>query len=375
MLGILEVGGGSYWLVKITILHITINMAEPVSHPIVRFSSNSAIIYNHYLTPLRKTEKQVDAQKFLTRKVSKGTMSHNTASRVKKMLTGWIEAVQVAKKRKVELVEGKKPYITFVTLTLSAPQRHFDQTVKRKLLGQFLKEIQEKEGVRNYFWRTEPQANGNIHIHILCDSFIPWRSIRARWNRIQEKLGYVSRYQEKHQGMTFDRYQRLYGQGGKVPTEKLRKAYAYGVSTNWLDPNSTDIHRLEKVEDASAYVVKYVCKGKGERRIQGRVWGCSDAVRKGQVYEEFLGWQEHEIIEAAKKTGKPEVEKKEEYTIIRFPFREFIQANYPAYWEKIEEFYINVGRDIYHSPEPIPQEHEKPPPSIKENRYIQLEVF
>ena len=117
--------------------------------------------------------------------------------------------------------------INFITLTLSSKQVHSDNEIKSKLLNQFLVEIRKYHGCTNFLWRAESQANGNIHFHICCDVFIPWRDLRTRWNRIQNKLGYVDRFTLK---------------------------------TGKVDPNSTDIHSVQKVRNLSAYLAKYCGK-------------------------------------------------------------------------------------------------------------------
>lgn len=113
--------------------------------------------------------------------------------------------------------------LTFVTLTLSSPQLHSDDFVKRYLLQPFLRIARNRWKVVNYVWRAEVQDNGNIHFHVITDRYIPWREIRTVWNTIQEVHGYVSRS---------------------------------GLS----DPNSTDIHALYRVKNTSRYLSSYVLK-------------------------------------------------------------------------------------------------------------------
>ncbi len=117
--------------------------------------------------------------------------------------------------------------VNFITLTLSSKQIHSDNEIKKKLLGQFLTELREKYKCVHYLWRAETQRNGNIHFHIASDVFIPWRALRTDWNRIQNKLGYVDRFKAK---------------------------------TGLTDPNSTDVHSVNKVRNLSAYLAKYCGK-------------------------------------------------------------------------------------------------------------------
>jgi len=165
--------------------------------------------------------------------------------------------------------------ISFITLTLSSTQIHSDQKIKSYLFNQFLIEMQVKWKVRSYIWRAEKQKNGNIHFHILCDKFIPWNDIRNTWNRIQQKLGYVTRYRENRM---------LWHRGGFHYDQELKKtwslrsqkrAYIDGMRTDWQNPNSTDIHSIRYISRVNSYFKKYMSKQGGEVGVSGRLWGCS----------------------------------------------------------------------------------------------------
>jgi hypothetical protein len=119
--------------------------------------------------------------------------------------------------------------VNFITLTLSSQQQHTSQQIKRELLNQFFIEAKKKWNLTNYVWRAEKQQNGTIHFHILSDRFIPFNELRATWNRIQNKLGYVDRFQQKNNKKT---------------------------------PNSTDIHSLQKIKNVESYITKYMTKPK-----------------------------------------------------------------------------------------------------------------
>lgn len=123
--------------------------------------------------------------------------------------------------------------VNMVTLTLSSQQVHSDQTIKSKCLNQLLIELKQFYNVKNYVWKSEYQKNGNIHFHILTDKFIPWSELQNRWNRIQNKLGYVDRIEF-------------------IPKKK--------------QPNSTDVHSLQKIANIASYCTKYMVKdGKRNR--------------------------------------------------------------------------------------------------------------
>jgi len=171
--------------------------------------------------------------------------------------------------------KGIRFKLAFVTLTLSSTQVHTDQEIKSALLNQFLIELQTKWKVDNYIWRAEKQKNGNIHFHIVCDKFIPWNDLRNTWNRIQQKLGYVTRYRENR---------RLWHRTGFHFNPQLapqwsykaqRKAWREGLRSDWQNPNSTDVHSIRHVRKVNAYFKKYMTKQGEEVEVSGRLWGCS----------------------------------------------------------------------------------------------------
>lgn len=168
--------------------------------------------------------------------------------------------------------------IAFITLTLSSKQCHSDQTIKTRLFNQFLIEMQRKWKVQNYIWRAEKQQNGNLHFHILCDKFIPWLELRNLWNRVQQKLGYVTRYRENRclwhrTGFHFN--PQLAPQWSR---KAQRKAYKQGLRTDWQSPNSTDVHSIKHVNKVNAYFKKYMFKEGQNVGVSGRLWGCSQSL-------------------------------------------------------------------------------------------------
>ena len=115
----------------------------------------------------------------------------------------------------------------FITLTLSSKQIHSDHKIKTKLLNHFFLTAKREWKMKNYIWRAESQTNGNIHFHIITDVWIPWQELQTEWNSIQDKLGYVSKYQKTN-----------------------------GIQS----PNSTDIHSLKNINNIAKYLSKYCSK-------------------------------------------------------------------------------------------------------------------
>lgn len=227
-----------------------------------------------------------------------GKMSRATRSKVGGIIGAWVHCLKAHKSNALGGTDAAAREMVFVTLTLSSKQMHSDNYCKRHMLGRFLTEMQRQHGAARYFWRAEPQKNGNIHFHVLLDKHIDWKEIRSTWNKIQADNGYIDEYrkaQKEYHKNGFKARPELF----KVwPLEKQIKAYAYGVRKNWSDPNSTDVHSLQKVKNCAAYICKYVSKEGGARKIEGRIWGCTDSLRElsmPEVYcrEEFIYMVNH----------------------------------------------------------------------------------
>lgn len=161
--------------------------------------------------------------------------------------------------------------LNFITLTLSSEQIHTDQFIKKHLLHQFITELQQINPKVNYVWKAERQLNGNIHFHLVTDIYIHWNELRNKWNRIQEKYGYVSRYKESMKSFykegfkTNERYLKY------STISKQREYYEKGIKTDWNNPNSTDIHSTKKVKDIASYMCKYMLKDMFNNHIRTKV--------------------------------------------------------------------------------------------------------
>lgn len=164
-----------------------------------------------------------------------------------------------------------------------------DQSIKAGLLNQFLVEAREflkKEGedLKFYFWRAEAQKTGNIHFHLVTDKYIPWEWMRKTWNRITEKMGFITRYrqnqQRRHANGFAPRWDLI--EAGKWSFENQLNAYREGVACNWTNPNSTDVHSVKQVRNLGAYLSKYCTKAEEYRNVSGRKWFISTALSKAK---------------------------------------------------------------------------------------------
>jgi hypothetical protein len=198
-----------------------------VKLPYVSIKPNYFTTYTHFdVTGDHRMPSHVRAPQPVSNK-SHGLMSNKANKRVR-LAIDWL--INISKEKPLTKKGIKTNFtfkLNFITLTLASKQKHSDNVIKKELLNQFLTELRAKHKCSNYVWRAESQRNGNIHFHVVTDVFIPWRTLRTDWNRIQEKLGYCSAFTEK---------------------------------TGKSDPNSTDIHSINDVRNLSAYLAKYCTK-------------------------------------------------------------------------------------------------------------------
>ena len=101
------------------------------------------------------------------------------------------------KKRVFSKKDNKSFYfrLAFITLTLPSAQQHSDDVIKEKCLQPFLLWLSRYYNSL-YVWKAESQLNGNIHFHITIDTYVPWKSIRAKWNKLTAKLNYCKVFQD-----------------------------------------------------------------------------------------------------------------------------------------------------------------------------------
>ena len=189
------------------------------------------------------SEKQLEA---LRGERFKGDMTPQTRRRMFQIIENWQQTLTFQNSEDNRFGLSRDKQIILITLTLAQTQSMPDKDIKRKMLAPFLKYILEKEPSTRYLWKAEPQVNGNIHFHILVDNYFDKDLIRRLWNQIQYNCN-VHNYED--------------------------------YTDSKLGAPSTRIESLRDKNDAFAYMAKYLSKSSGGRLIQGRVWGCCDALR------------------------------------------------------------------------------------------------
>lgn len=213
----------------------------------VQVLSNRLCVYNQSEGRSIRTQENINSLANLEKSKNLGTISTPTCKYIRKILDTWLFGIIHTNELLQQAELPLKHHPIFVTLTLSAKQKHDDNFIKRYLLGAFLKQIIYNEKSQLYFWRAESQKNGNIHFHLILDTYWHFKDIQQRWNAIQARYGYLDEFKLKY---------------------------------NHDQPNSTDVKGIKDVKNFVNYVIKYAVKSSDSRLINGRLWGMSDKLRE-----------------------------------------------------------------------------------------------
>lgn len=263
---------------------------------------------------LPRSNKQRAAESNLSRGDKNGYMSDKTKRHITKILRCWINGVEEYRKARTRARLEKMPYFTFVTLTLSSSQQHSDKEIRRKMVFPFIQKLQRKHKVWHYLFVCEKQSNGNLHIHLLIDSYIHHSEIRAMWNETQDLHGYIEPFYLKFQHR---------------------------------NPNSTDIHAIQKVKNLQAYVIKYMTKDKKDLKLEGRLWGCSNSLRELKPYNTIIEGTASTALAQIQKSPLFTVEQKDNYTLIVGPVYSFLREYHKRFFDEVQKYYSQQVERLY----------------------------
>jgi len=214
-------------------------------------------------------------------------------------------------------VEKKLSYdfkINFITLTLPSAQVHSDQFIKRNCLSLLLKTLTNHYGMNQYVWKAEAQANGNIHFHITTNTFIPHDELRAIWNGIISKYGYIENYSSNQKakfanGFVFYKdilwKNKKTGKMETAPRSVQKNRYDKNLKCGWNSPNSTDVHTVKEISNLGGYLASYMSKKDSTRRpITGKLWDSSRNLKKQCVRTEKTAEISDELSDMLTKIAK-----------------------------------------------------------------------
>lgn len=218
--------------------------------------------------------------------------------------------------------------LNFITLTLPVPQGdRTDKQIKKEVLDVWLKSAKRLFKLRSYIWRAERQKNGNLHFHIVTDTYLPYDQLRDSWNNRLNRLGMIDEFEKKH---------------------------------GHRHPNSTDVHAIKKVRNLAAYFSKYMAKDAPiDQPIDGKLWDCSRNLKYSKNCETML---ESEALETWMRViNDPEVKTKElDYCSIAFltrpQFKKYIIGDMKTHYVSWLSVIRNIPDEVIDKP-PQPTVH------------------
>lgn len=212
--------------------------------PMCQVRHSTTIYYDYYTG--HRVRNATSFNPYHTPNTYKGNVSASSEKRIRRAID---LLLQLSPERIIynPVIDASHPFtINFITLTVSDSTIRHHKEVYQKCLRSYLK-WQIRKGAKHYIWKAELQQRGQIHYHITTNCFIHYMDIQKKWNSLQKKAGYLSSFAQQH---------------------------------HHYSPNSTDVHSVRNVKNIEAYLIKYICKGIGSGVIKGKIWDCSDSLKK-----------------------------------------------------------------------------------------------
>lgn len=267
---------------------------KEIIYPSKLIVMNDVIKWDNVLQCEAKKAVRIEKEK-LERKFHNFELSYSSRLKLIKKIN-WL--FSCAKSRSIKSYSGKEIYnfkVNFITLTLPSKQIHTTAEITKECFQRWLNEMRERCKMNNYVWRLEYQKNGNVHYHLVTDTFIDWHLATKVWNRIINYLGYVSEYQKKMAKMSFQEYASNYQNDA---FEIVKKRYIKGKSEKWKNPNSVDCKSANHQNNIASYISKYFgkkdTKGVKKNELDNesnsfalRLWFCSRSLSKLDVINQF----------------------------------------------------------------------------------------
>jgi hypothetical protein len=260
------------------------------SLPVLQLRHDALLLYYEpqYSLSLSAKWKQQKLSNFKEKKNYSGAVTLHTRKRISKAVTLMSQASE--KKIIFNPITNRKEkfQFNFITLTISKFEKHLTPKEAYPIIFKpFLQWLTKSKNVNTYIWKSELQKNGQLHYHIVTNTWIHWKEIRNKWNYLLSKNGLLDNYIKNH---------------------------------NHANANSTDVHRVHHVKSMSRYLHKELSKSiQNSTATRGKIWDCSTNL-KGEKYFLVPFDVEHEklLMKADKKVKLTEIGNTQ-YTLIKAP--------------------------------------------------------
>lgn len=217
----------------------------------LRMEADNIVIYKGRDSRKHGKKRNKECEKNLEKRKYTGRFSESARRFVSKRLRTWLECIHMFNESQANSGKRRKAHPVFLTLTLPAQQQHSDQEIKRKILVPFIDKLIYHFELKHYFWRAEKQKNGNIHFHLILDSYLTRELVWRLWRDCVDKLDYYKRFRENN------------------PTGK-------GLMV-WINSSSS-------FDSLVAYLMKYCLKIDPDEQVDGKLWGMSSSIRHLQGF-------------------------------------------------------------------------------------------
>jgi hypothetical protein len=236
--------------------------------PHLKIKSNSIVGYTHFeysgkhSRSIRSLLQQKSADKFKKNagdgNTYTGKLRPGTEKRLRKCVDLLVQSVNaLPEKRAITPKGGLLEYrLVFITLTIPDKGQVPASHAHKMLLEPMLLWMRRYHNTSMYVWKAELQKRGQLHYHIMCDSYIYFADIQKEWNRLLVKNGFLKEFysRKKHK-----------------------------------NPNSIDARSVKNMEDISHYLAKGIMgemlkKKQNVKSVKGKVWDCSLNIKAGTMY-------------------------------------------------------------------------------------------
>lgn len=247
---------------------------------LVQVRSDSLVVYNQ---PVDTRWKRHQFNK-MTSKTYSGTVTGHTRKRLASALDILVQKTPVRRQLNHHTGNFFDFRMAFITLT-QPPDILLDaKECYELLLKDWLVYMKRKMGMKQYVWKWEKQKNGQGHYHIATNCYIPWESVRWRWNKQLRKAGQLEGYALRHGG---------------------------------YKPPSSEIKSMVKVDDCLMYCQKEICKGvQNAGGTNGKIWDCSDDLKMSR-FSDFLDWETWDKIQDGIQHGFVEIVELDRCTVYK----------------------------------------------------------
>lgn len=170
---------------------------------------------------------------------------------------------RLAKSRTVTTYTKKQIYnfrCGFYTLTLPAQQMHPTSVILSECWEKLLTQLRNVLKMNNYVWKLEFQKNGNVHFHLLSDTYIDYFYLRKAWNTHLERLRYITAYADKFSSMSFADYKAGFQINSDDDLKRVASWYEQGRRSKWQNPNTADVKNVTSDKAMAFYLSKYISK-------------------------------------------------------------------------------------------------------------------